>query len=172
PEGSVATVQFLNPTDPSLTDRSVGLTFSYDFNNDNDFTDPGDILNSAFASAAVQAALTADGPTSFTVHGRISDKDGGFTDYTALVNVVTVAPTATFGNGGAVPEGGTGTVSFTNAFDPSAADTAAGFTYSYDFNNDGTFEITASSSSSATVPAAFLADGPATLTVKGRITDR
>src|SRR5262249_34485355 len=46
-----------------------------------------------------------------------------------------------------------------------------GYTYSYDFNNDGTFEVTGSSSASATVPESYLDDGPATRVVHGRITD-
>ncbi len=56
--------------------------------------------------------------------------------------------------------------------DPSTTDTAAGFTYSYDFDNDGTFEITASTSANATVPAGFLADGPGDRIVRGRIQDK
>ena len=83
-----------------------------------------------------------------------------------------VAPTATFANGGSVNEGSTGSASFSDQDDPSDADTTAGFTYSYDFNNDGTFEITDSTSDSATVPASYLADGPGSRTVKGRITDK
>ena len=35
-------------------------------------------------------------------------------------------------------------------------ETAAGFRYSYDFNNDGLFEITNSTSASASVPASYL----------------
>src|SRR5207248_1814478 len=112
------------------------------------------------ASVVLPAALTADGPTTFTVRGRITDKDGGFTDYTSTVRVTNVAPTATLGNNGPVPEGSTALVSFSNQGDPSAADVAAGFTYSYDFNDDGTFEVSGSGSASAVVPATYLSDGP------------
>ena len=38
-------------------------------------------------------------------------------------------------------EGSAGLVSFSGQADPSAADVAAGFSYSYDFDNDGTFEL-------------------------------
>ena len=65
-------------------------------------------------------------------------------------------------NDGPVPEGSTATVTFTGQADPSADDLAA-LVYSYDFDNDGTFEVTSSASrASATVPASFLANGPAT----------
>ncbi len=43
--------------------------------------------------------------------------------------------------------------------------------YSYDFDDDGTFEVVDSASDSAVVPASFLPDGPATYTVHGRIAD-
>ena len=81
----------------------------------------------------------------------------------------------TFGNSGPIDEGSTGTVSFTDQLDPSSADTTAGFTYGYDFNNDGDFtdpgDIAGSSVASASIPARYLADGPATVTVQGRIAD-
>lgn len=89
-----------------------------------------------------------------------------------------VAPTATFGNLGAVNEGSTGRVAFASWSDPSMTDTAAGFHYAFDFDNDGVFEIGdgtyAGSGSTArpTVPASFLADGPGTRTVHGRILDK
>ena len=47
----------------------------------------------------------------------------------------------------------------------------AGFTYSFDFDSNGVFEVVNSPSATATIPATFLPDGPATLTVHGRVTD-
>ncbi|HXG09859.1 MAG TPA: LamG-like jellyroll fold domain-containing protein [Gemmataceae bacterium] len=171
-EGSPASVCFRNPFDPSAADTAAGFTYSFDFNNDGDFTDPGDISGSRAAVASVPADLWAEGPSSFAVRGRIADKDGGFTDYTATILVQNVAPAAVFASSSAVDEGSTATVFFTDPFDPSAGDTQAGFSYSYDFDNDGLFEIAGSSSPSAVVPANYLADGPATRTVRGRIEDR
>jgi PKD repeat protein len=75
-------------------------------------------------------------------------------------------PIATFANAGAVNEGSTGTVSFTGA-----TGGAGGYKYSYDFDNNGTFEVTGSTNASATVPAAYLNDGPGSRIVRGRITD-
>ena len=79
---------------------------------------------------------------------------------TAVITVKNVSPTGTLSNNGPANEGSTASASFAGQSDPSSVDTAAGFRYSYDFNNDGVFEITDSTSSSATVPATYLNDGP------------
>ena len=109
---------------------------------------------------------------SYTVTLTLTDSAGTTVQSSLKVTVQNVAPTAMLNSGGAVNEGAAGTVSFVNPFDPSSTDTAAGFPYSYDFNNDGTFEVVNSLSSSAVVPAAFLADGPATRTIRARISDK
>jgi hypothetical protein len=92
--------------------------------------------------------------------------------------VKNVAPSATLSNGGAVSEGNAGSVSFSGQSDPSTADTTAGFHYAYDFDNDGTFEVGdgsytgSGSAASSAVPASFLADGPGSRMVRGRIIDK
>jgi hypothetical protein len=89
-----------------------------------------------------------------------------------------IPPTAELSSDGLVIEGSTATVRFSNPFDPSEADTAAGFRYAFDFRNDGTFEVggeTYEQSNSdpwAAVWWNFLSDGPATLTIRGRILDK
>ena len=93
------------------------------------------------------------------------DKDGGLRPATTTVTVNNVAPTATL-TGDSVDEGETATVAFSAQADPSAADTAAGFTYEYDLDDDGTFEP---GGASVTLPTT---DGPATLDVHGAIIDR
>ncbi len=89
-----------------------------------------------------------------------------------LLVVEEVAPTAVFTSSGSILEGASGaTVSFSEQFDPSDADTAAGFRYSYDFDDDGLFEIIASTLAEVVIPERFLAaDG--TLRVRGVIADR
>ena len=62
------------------------------------------------------------------------------------------------------------TANATAAFANSAGGSGA-YTYSYDFNNDGNFEITGSSTANATIPESYLDDGPSTRVVHGRITD-
>ena len=72
----------------------------------------------------------------------LTDDTGGSASGGLTVTAGNAPPAATFSNGGPAMEGGTATVSFANPFDPSATDTAAGFTYSFDFDNDRTFEVT------------------------------
>jgi hypothetical protein len=74
---------------------------------------------------------------------------------------------ASLSNSGATPEAvGAVIVSFNHTSEPLSE-----FTFSYDFDNNGTFEITGTADAVQAVPAAFLADGPRTLTVRGRITN-
>src|SRR4029078_13335425 len=83
------------------------------------------------------------------------------------VTVGNVAPTATLANNGPADEGGSATVPFAGARDPSAADTAAGLTYSFDFDNDGVFDVTGPAPT-ADVPAGLLVEGPRTPTARGQ----
>ncbi len=159
-EGSNLTVSFSNPADVSSADTAAGFRYSYDFNNDGTF----EVVNSTSASAS----HAFDDNGSYTVRGRIADKDGGFTDYTTVVQVSNVAPTATFSNSGPVTAGSPVTFTFAGQNDPSGADRAAGYRYSYDFNNDGTFDVV--SSASATASHTFASAG--SYTVRGRIADK
>ena len=167
-EGSPGLVRLMDPFDPSPVDTAAGFRYSYDFDNDGTF----EIADSPSASAVVPASYLADGPGLRTVRARIADKEGASTDYTTTIAINNVAPTATFSNDGPVDEGSPGLVRLTNPFDPSPVDTAAGFRYSYDFDNDGTFEIAGSPSASAVVPASYLAVGPGIRTARARIADK
>jgi hypothetical protein len=111
-----------------------------------------------------------DGPVTVSVIVRVTDDGpGNLSDTkTFLVSVLNVAPTATFNNNGPVDEGTPATFTFTNQSDPSAPDQAAGFHYSYDFNNDGVFDV--SNSTSPTAAHIFASAGYHT--VRGRITDK
>ncbi len=85
------------------------------------------------------------------------DANYGGTNVTSSTNLIVTdtPPTATLVNNGPVNEGSsTATVSFTNVFSPSAAQTAAGFTYEYDFTNTGNFVL--GSGPTATVPTVDL----------------
>jgi hypothetical protein len=167
-EGVTATVSFSGQADPSAVDTAAGFAYSYDFDNDGTF----EVTDSTSASAVVPAAFLDDGPHSAIVRARIKDKDGGFTDYTTVIVIKNVAPTGTLSNGGAVDEGSPGSVRFDDLFDPSATDRAAGYRYSYDFDNDGTFEVVDSTTASAVVPASYLDDGAGTRTIRARIKDK
>ncbi len=77
-----------------------------------------------------------------------------------------------------MPESSSATVSFSNQFDPSSVDTAAGFRYAYDFDNDGTFDVGDGSyggsvmADSQMVSPALLAEGPGSQTVRAWIIDK
>lgn len=97
-EGSVGSVSFSAPSDPSTIDTTAGFRYAYDFNNDGSF-DLGDGTyagSGTNAAPVVPALYLADGAGSLVVRGRIIDKDGGFTDYTTTVTInnVVLAVTA------------------------------------------------------------------------------
>ena len=94
-EGSAGSVSFVSPLDPSSADADAGFRYSFDFNNDGTF----EIVNSSSPTATVPAAYLADGPSHPTIHARIADKDGGFTDYTTTISVLNVAPRVSAGAG-------------------------------------------------------------------------
>ncbi|HEX4412968.1 MAG TPA: PKD domain-containing protein, partial [Lacipirellulaceae bacterium] len=115
----------------------------------------------------------------YTVTVKVSDNNGGSDTKSFMAIVAPVNPTATLSNSGPVPEGAPGaSVTFSNQFDPSSADTAAGFHYAYDTNNDGTFDVGdgtyagSVTSASQSVPASLLTEGPSDHTVTTRIIDK
>jgi len=164
-EGADGMVSFTNQADVSAADMAAGFHYSYDFNNDGVF----EINDSPMSSIVVPGAFLTGGTA--VVHGRIKDKDGGFTDYTTTFQLSNVAPTALF-SGSTVGQATPGTVTFSNQLDTSPADVAAGFIYSYDFDNDGVFDVIGSKSATATLPPVLTAIGPMTRTVRARIADQ
>jgi len=114
----------------------------------------------------------------YTVTVTVKDNNGGTATGSFKAIVASVAPTATLSNSGPVNEGApSATVTFTNQLD-SSADTAAGFHYAYDLNNDGTFDVGdgtyggSVTSASQNVPANLLTQGPSDHTVAARIIDK
>src|SRR5262249_52475562 len=103
-----------------------------------------------------------------TVAGQIKDKDGGMTDSTATINVTNVAPTATFTATAQIFQGESSTLAFSNQFDPSPADTQAGFFYTYDCTANGTVSVV--NNRAATATCKYLKTG--TFTVGGTIKDK
>jgi parallel beta-helix repeat protein len=133
--------------------------FSYDWN-------WGDGSQDTTGTLAPTHAFPDNG--TYTVTLTVTDSANHTGTDTATATVANVPPTASFGNNGPVAPNASVTIAFNNQYDPSSVDTAAGFKYSYDFNNDGTWDITDSTSASATTSFAT----PGTYTVKGRIKDK
>lgn len=122
-EGSPATIA-VAATDP----QNDTLAYSFDCNNDSDYADTGDTAG----QPGNEGSCTFDDNGQKTVGVKVSDgKANGADTDSATVTVNNAPPTAGFGNGGAINEGGAATVTFSNASDPSTADTNAGFRYEY-----------------------------------------
>src|SRR5207302_8277882 len=86
-----------------------GLQYQYSCSND------ATALSAKSGSASSSCTFGDNG--TYTVLARISDKDTGYRDYTTVVTVNNVAPTATLGNNGPVNEGGPVTICFPNPSD-------------------------------------------------------
>jgi PKD repeat protein len=142
-EGSAGSVSFAN-----ASGGSGGYLYSYDFNNDGTF----EVSGSANATASVPAAFLADGPAARTVRGRISDSAGAFRDYTASISISNVAPAVTLANRSGTT--GNALVFSAGVTDPSSADTAAGFSYAWNFG-DGATSIQTNPSHSYANPGSY-----------------
>ncbi|HEX4794932.1 MAG TPA: FG-GAP-like repeat-containing protein [Humisphaera sp.] len=141
------------------------ISYQWDFDYDGTTFSPSESgQNVEFDASAI------DGPTTRTVAMRVSDIAGNASLLTATVVIQNVAPTASF-VGGVYGLGFPGKVIFDSPVDPSAADAASGYTYSYDFDNDGVFDLTDCSSSTAIVPADDLASLGEHI-IRGRISDK
>jgi len=167
-EGSAATISFADQFDPSGPDTAAGFHYAYSCSN-------GSLSGATYAGSGSDESTQCtfeDGPSDHTVRARIIDRDGGFSEYTTSVHVANVDPTATLANNGPVDEGSPATISFADQFDPSSADTAAGFHYAYSCSNDDLSGATYAGSGSDESTQCTFEDGPSDHTVKARIIDR
>jgi hypothetical protein len=167
-EGGSAIVSFTNVTDPGTRDVPPTGAFKYSFDFDNDGT--YDVVDSTQSSAAIPAALLGDGPAVVTVKGRVTDKDGGFTEYTTAVTVTGVAPTVAPIANATVPAGGAyaGSGSFT---DPGANDGPFTGTVDWDYHAGDTDSVplTINPDQTFALNRTFAATG--TYVVRVRVTD-
>ena len=128
------------------------LAFAWDLDGDGVFE----------AAGETTSFTPEDGPAARTVKVQVTDDAGATAVATANVSVLNVAPTASF-QAPAEAAGGF-TLSLTAATDPSSADTAAGFTFSFDCGSGyGPYAAAAT----ASCPA-----GTGTITVGGRVRDK
>ena len=114
-EGSSATVSFSGPADVSSADTTAGFKYSF-FDCANNTANLA--LDYATAGASASTSCTFNDNGTYTVAGRIFDKDDGYTDYTTSVTVNNVAPTATFNAPGSVDEGSAINLSLSAVSDP------------------------------------------------------
>ena len=135
------------------------LTYAWDLDNNGSFETSGQSVT--FSAAAL------DGPSSHTVGVQVTDNGGLAGTDTAVVNVTNVAPQATISAPASALAGFAFTVSLTNPSDPSAADTAAGFTYAFDCGDGGGYVSSGTSSSTSCTALDVGA-----VTVRGKILDR
>ncbi|MDO8955218.1 MAG: PKD domain-containing protein, partial [Gammaproteobacteria bacterium] len=151
----------------TLAGTAVGtpVSWSWNLNGDDEFND-ATAQTEVVSWAALQALVGNSGHYSVQVRVAYASGDVVTSAPVALV-IANVAPTATLTNSGAVAEGGIATLSFVDAFDPSAADMAS-LIYSVDLDDDGTFEVV---DSTFTVASQYLKqDG--VKTIHGRVSDR
>jgi hypothetical protein len=156
-----AAVTFSNPSG-----GSGGYTYSYDFNDSGTF----EINNSTSPTATIPEGYVDNGPATLVVHGRITDSNGDYTDYTTSITINDVAPTATMSNSGPGVAGDPVTATFSNASDPSHADTTAGFHYSFALSPSGLATSYASAGTSTT--ASYTFSQPGSYTIYGVIFDQ
>src|SRR3989442_721664 len=161
-EGRPRQISLSGPFDPSSADTTAGFHYAFDCSG-------GSLAAATYASSGTSPSANCtydDGPSSPTASARILDKDGGFTDYTTTVTVNNAAPTATF-KGPSVNEGSPIALSLTAAFDPSTADTTAGFQYAFDCGDGSGYGALGSSNT-----ASCATTDSGTRVVRGKISDK
>ncbi|HMJ76080.1 MAG TPA: PKD domain-containing protein, partial [Iamia sp.] len=153
-----------------------GATYEWDVDGDGQYDDATG-QNPTVSAGTLSSIGLGDGPDSSSVRVRATSGSAVIISTATTLTITNVAPTATFSNNGPVTLGNTADVTFTGQTDPSSADTTAGFRYSYDFDDDGDWEVGdgtyagSSTSASATVPTSVL-NAVGTFEVNGRIIDK
>ena len=125
------------------------------------------------ANGAWTWSLATNDQGSGSVTVQADDSEHAPATQTFSWSAVNVAPSATFPTSRTVNEGVTGeNFAFSNPSDPSSADTAAGFHYDFSCTAAGTLATTYATAGTDTSVDCSFDDGPATVTVKGRIFDK
>jgi hypothetical protein len=127
----------LNGTGSDPAGAADPLTYSWDINGDNVFGDATG-ASPTLSWAQLNALGITDGTgATYNVKLQVSDGDGGITQSNAvLLTVNNAAPAAGISGPATLARDASGNYTLT-ATDPAAADQAAGFTYTIDWNGDG-----------------------------------
>lgn len=152
-------VWFSYAWDDGEADRNAGLHFSF-------ATDTANLAGDYWSAADwSNAQITFTTPGTYTVYGRVFDKDGAYNDYSTSVTITPAAPTATFSNNGPVNEGSAAQASFSNVSSPS------GLPVRYSFaTNPANLASTYSAAGTSTTQNFNFADN-GNYTLYGRIID-
>ncbi|MFO0927695.1 MAG: PKD domain-containing protein [Gemmataceae bacterium] len=150
------------------------LTYAWDLDNDGLFgeTGPDAPQGDEVGAAPTFSAAGLNGPSSWTVALRVTDKDDLRNTVSTAIAVTNVAPTADIGGPYTVAEGGS--VRLTGAGTDPSGDT---LTYAWDLDNDGLFGETGvdalQGDEVGAAPTFFGAglSGPSAWTVALRVTD-
>lgn len=88
-EGTPVVALFTAAVDPSPADIAAGLRFAYSCTN-------GPLTGITWAASSVSPSVSCTFPDNgtYTVRGRVIDRDNGFTEYTSTLTVANVPPTA------------------------------------------------------------------------------
>ncbi|MEW5990518.1 MAG: PKD domain-containing protein [Chloroflexota bacterium] len=133
-EGGSATLAWTSEFDPSSSDAAA---LHHSFACDGLI---GSLTGSwIVASVASSTTCTFDDNGTFGVVGRVLDPDNASQTSGAPVSVENVPPSATIVTPVIVVEGSTFPISLASPSDPSAADTAAGFSYAFDCGDGSGF---------------------------------
>jgi hypothetical protein len=172
----VVSIPVISPV-PSKEGSSVSVSASFsDGGANGPYTCTVNYGDGSGTHAGTIAGNTCNGSTyiyddngSYSVTIKVTDKDGVTGNATKAHEVINVAPTAVFTLAPAeIFIGEWTTASFSNFFDPSRADTQAGFTYSYDCDNDGAWDGSGHLMNSFSCQ--FIPSG--TFTMAGQISDK
>jgi uncharacterized delta-60 repeat protein len=173
PEGTTAVVTFSSPQHPSTADAAGGFRFAYSFTRDGTTVSYGDRTFAGSLTAMQQSApasMVDDGPGTVMVNAWVIDSEDQATEISLPMVVENTPPAGSFTNSGPVVEGGSVTATFSDVTDPSLADTAAGFHYSFATTPDGLASDYASASDAGNASFSFTEEG--TYTIWGRVFDK
>ncbi len=152
---TIAEGQSLTMTPTAVPPTSGTLSYAWNINGNGNYNQASG-PDPTLTWSQLNALGINDGPQTFSMRLRITNGRSTVTSNPSTLYVTPVPPTATLSNNGPVAQGSPATVSFSKQFDPSPVESAAGFLYSYDFLDNGTFEVANSKSPVSAVPASDL----------------
>ena len=146
-------------------DNGLYLVYAWDLDGDGQFGNSLGANGDERGQNPTFLAAESDGPATVNIKLRVENDHGVANIADASITIKNAVPTARLSSNGTP-----GQISFVE-IDDSAAD-RANMRYSYDFNNDGEFDLQDSTLATAVVPATFKAGYLAGIPVRARLADR